>query len=538
MKELRLTGVMYPPPEQFDKENPRSLRHECEEFIASELDALVEQLVGLPLLVEHRDTELVGSVECAKKTIDGAVEIEAVIKASCPKGRQAIKEILEKKLVGLSLSHEYKLSSPADSETSAAIRLSLVDGDGWHALTNTSGHTIQKKLREVSVCTDPARKDCQISSTVCASAQKQNQDAINIQKTENGVERIDTRIVGLFSCSMETSVMATDQQNEGGAGEVAAADAAEAPQEVAQQEVAPVEIVAPVAIVPPVEEAPVVDETEETVVMQKAMQDALERMEKMKKIMDEDKKQQDIDINKLRTEAESEKQAKLVQEAEILELKKTLAERKKSELQTAKQQRDTTFNRLTATLSALEGDLGKRDEKPTDPKAQLIFESKIAEKAIKQLESVCAKANVMEGENKQLKRQHENIEHNLCNFEVGRVDASAATKRQNIGSESFIEWKSKNPQALKWQVDAQLQKCEEMKHGTVRVNASRLKWNEPTEAQDAGPARPLTSSIYTSYPEMASKLMQLNTGKLIDGEETVRMMQSTQSDTNLRSGGW
>ena len=42
--------------------------HQCEEFGSSELDGLVEQLGGLPLLVEHCEAELVGLVECAKKT--------------------------------------------------------------------------------------------------------------------------------------------------------------------------------------------------------------------------------------------------------------------------------------------------------------------------------------------------------------------------------------------------------------------------------------------------------------------------------------
>ena len=70
MNELRLTGIMYPPPEQFDKDHPRPLAHQCEEFVSSELDELVQQLVGLPLLVGHCDTELVGSVECAKKTAE------------------------------------------------------------------------------------------------------------------------------------------------------------------------------------------------------------------------------------------------------------------------------------------------------------------------------------------------------------------------------------------------------------------------------------------------------------------------------------
>lgn len=82
--------------------------------------------------------------------MQGAIEIEAVIKSSCAKSRMAIRDILDKKLVGLSLSHEYRLTSPVDSQTSDAIRLNLVNGTGWKSLVNTSGHTVQKWLREVS----------------------------------------------------------------------------------------------------------------------------------------------------------------------------------------------------------------------------------------------------------------------------------------------------------------------------------------------------------------------------------------------------
>lgn len=168
----------------------------------------------------------------------------------------------------------------------------------------------------------------------------------------------------------------------------------------------------------------------------------------------------------------------------------------------------------------------------------------MAEAAIKRIVAVSDKANVMHSENNQLKRQHRNIEETLCNFEGGRVEASAAAaaKRQHVqtpDADSFLAWKRKNPTALKWQVDAQLKKFEDAKRGTVRVNASFLKWNEAPEAQDAVPTRPPTSSIYTSYPEIASELMMLNTGKLISGEETMHMMQTTPDHTQVsRNQPW
>lgn len=566
MKELRLTGIMYPPPERFDEANPRTLLHQCEEFVSSELDGLIEQMVGLPLLVEHCDTELVGSVECAKKTAEGAIEIEAVIKSSCDRSRLAIKDILDKKLVGLSLSHEYRLTSPADSHTSNAIRLNLVEGKGWKTLTNTSGHTIQKKLRELSLTTNPARPECFFSSTVCASAQKQNLSAINIDADAGKQPAADTRIVGVFSCS--GNVMATDQEINASDmpsgqeadkrdGEAVPQDAAVAgqplPDAAAEPVAEPPASEAPVAepvaeaVVEPVVQLvaePIDDEADRAKGMQTVMDKALQRMEAMKARMDESDKQRETDIKKRTEEIKVEQALKLQHESEIKELRTALHQKKEKELQTAKKQRDDTFNRLTETLSTLECDLEKRKPKTADAKGQLQFESDVAEAAIKRIVAVSDKANVMHSENNQLKRQHRNIEETLCNFEGGRVEASAAAaaKRQHVqtpDADSFLAWKRKNPTALKWQVDAQLKKFEDAKRGTVRVNASFLKWNEAPEAQDAGPMRPPTSSIYTSYPEIASELMMLNTGKLISGEETMHMMRTTPDHTQVtRNQPW
>ena len=261
MKELRLTGVMYPPPEEFDRGHRRTLKHECEEFVSSELDTLVNEMIGLPLLVEHCDTELVGTVECARKTKTGAVEIEAVIKASSAKGRVAIQDILDKKLVGLSLSHAYKLSLPVQTDQPPGIKLNLVDGQDWAALANPdSGHTVQKWLREVSVTADPARIGCDISSIVCASARKQNLNNINIASLKDTGSTVDTRIVGVFSCSkMEPeSVVTTDQPKSAVAGheDTPSADQADATQSMVATE--PLEVPLDVGQ-PPATDPPAVD---------------------------------------------------------------------------------------------------------------------------------------------------------------------------------------------------------------------------------------------------------------------------------------
>lgn len=371
----------------------------------------------------------------------------------------------------------------------------------------------------------------------------------------------DTRIVGVFSCS--ASVMATEQENNAavltteqplvaGGTELLPQEAVPAAAEPVVEPAATEPVVEPAAAEPVAEpaqpdEADVPQADDEMSVaasMQAAMQNAMQRMEEMKARLDEGDKQRESDIKKRADEVKVEEEAKTKQQAEIVELRAALRQRKEKELQTAKKQRDDTFNRLTETLSTLECDLEKRKPKATDTKGQLLFETDVAEAAIKRLVTASDQAHVMHSENNQLKRQHKNIEENLCNFEGGRVEASAsaAAKRQHIqppNTDSFLVWKRQNPNALKWQVDAQLKKSEDAKRGTVRVNASYLKWHEAAETPQSVSSRPITSSIYTSYPEIASELMSLNTGKLISGEETVQLMQTTPDNTQVaRNQPW
>lgn len=278
------------------------------------------------------------------------------------------------------------------------------------------------------------------------------------------------------------------------------------------------------------------DDASNTTNMEAAMQTAMQRMQEMKAQLEESDKQRESDIKKRAERLQIEQENKSKYETELSQLRAVLKQRKDDELQTARKKRDDTFNRLTETLTTLECDLKKR--KPTDTKGQLQFESDIAEAAIKRLVKASDQAAVMSTENNQLKRQHEDIASNLCNFEVGRVEASAeaAAKRrhvQQLDTDTFLTWKRQNPRALKWQVDAQLKKYEEAKRDTVRVNASFLKWNEAADAPQVTSQRPLTSSIYTSYPEIASQLMMMNTGKVISADETLQMMQTTPDQTQI-----
>lgn len=535
MKELRLTGIMYPPPQQFDIANPRTLQHECEEFVSSELDALVEQMKGLPLLVEHCDTELVGTVERARKTSSGAVEIEAVIKASCQQGRVAIDDILNKRLVGLSLSHEYKLSAQPGSSTAQAIRLNLVDGKDWTALTNTRGHEIRKTLREVSLCLEPRRYGCDISSVICASVKKQHLNRINASNVSG---RSTDKVVGVFSCS--ASAM---QSNDVPTSEVNNVSVDKVPVDKVKVDDVKVDGVKVDDVPAPLEQPKEHDNTPEQVPadaecimnMQKTMQAAVDKIEEMKTSHAKQAEEQEERIKKLLTAKEKEQTLSTTQIQKISELEKQISQKKSDELKSARAQRDSTFERLSKTLVSMDCQVGTDKSKSSSQQDQLAFESSIAEAAIKQLVSASDRVDTMNNENRDLKRRHETIGNTLSNFNGNsgviplaevRVDASAnANKRQTLGvQESYIAWRKANPGTLKWKVDEKFREIQKARAGTVVVNASAGKWQETDDNNVTGLHD--TPSMYSDHPDMAQSMSLRNLGKMISGDETLEMMRS------------
>ena len=208
--ELRLTGILYPPA---GDDTDRSIGDKCEEFSLGELDDMVNGLVSLPLWVEHDEDRLVGEVLSARKTFSGAVEVTAVVRASNDNGRKAITDILERKMLGLSLSHSYDLTLENGSPASREIQVALCDGKDWRSVAS-DGHAIRKTLRELSLTCNPAREGCHIHEIVCASKERMGeknpqQRVVPINMNSAGHPCVDRSFVGVFSASMEGATPAS-----------------------------------------------------------------------------------------------------------------------------------------------------------------------------------------------------------------------------------------------------------------------------------------------------------------------------------------
>lgn len=201
-RKLRVSGLVYPRPSSGE----RTLRDHVEEFGFDELDKLCEDLVGLDVLVEHRQGDVVGKVVAARRNHADCVEAELEITALTPCGEQAIVDIEEKRLVGLSLSHEYK----------AGMGINFGPHDDFRSLLDKKMDpadrrvNIHKRLIEVSVTNDPARPTY-ISGAVAASAAARRAGVDNrsiIGEATRGWQQ-----VGIFSASMEASAPANATAN-------------------------------------------------------------------------------------------------------------------------------------------------------------------------------------------------------------------------------------------------------------------------------------------------------------------------------------
>ena len=204
---------MYPPA----RDKQTSLGGKCEEFDLQEVNRMADQLPGLPVCIEHDMSKLVGKVECARVTHSGSVEVTARVCASTELGKQAIRDILDKKLIGLSLSHSYDLDVKQGSQTAHQINVAVCNGADWRATgVDGNGHSVQKQLCELSLCADPAREGCYVHDVFCASAaaararssskkttDEQQASRINTPPPGATVEDADIRqrYIGVFSCS-------------------------------------------------------------------------------------------------------------------------------------------------------------------------------------------------------------------------------------------------------------------------------------------------------------------------------------------------
>ena len=154
-----MKGILYPPA----RKTGATLGEKCEEFSEMELDSLVNDLKNLPVWVEHDGTQIIGRVERARKTHSNAVEVEAMLATSTEDGKSAIRDIKTKKMVGLSLSHVYNLKWAPNSETERRITVAMNRGEQWqNVIGRDTDITVDKKLRELSVCVEPARSGCHI----------------------------------------------------------------------------------------------------------------------------------------------------------------------------------------------------------------------------------------------------------------------------------------------------------------------------------------------------------------------------------------
>lgn len=116
------------------------LRNECNEFLSDdEISQFVNDVVGVPLLVEHNDNDVVGAVMASKRGVGGSVLIDCSIDVATPRGRDVADEVRNGALTGVSAGHRFRVSS-------------LPDGT----------RRVDKEILEVSVCKDPARTGARI----------------------------------------------------------------------------------------------------------------------------------------------------------------------------------------------------------------------------------------------------------------------------------------------------------------------------------------------------------------------------------------
>ena len=487
--KLFLTGIMYPG-QKTHREGAVPLGEQCEEFSVHELANMVSDLEGLPVWVEHDASKLVGKVLSARKTHSNSVEVKAVVEASTAAGRVAIDDILKKKMIGLSLSHSYALDAPPDSSTAQSIRIAVCDGKDWRADNTSTGHSVRKTLRELSVCADPAREGCLIHDIVCASQKNQSQPTINTNCPPRHADlqkELDTSVVGVFACSNSATQSTSNNSNP---SVITMSDAAptstEAPQTATEQAPPqPAEVKPPEAgeQIPPkqqnvakpdqargpdgrfkekddAKESPSKEEAKPTdttdtkqpleddakkaqaqVEQTKMMEQAAERIKELGQQLDEMQKQ----TKALQDKAEAEKtqaakeRAELQQQKDAAVLKAQTAARK--ELDTATEKSEQALNALRHTLASVgapvpdmvQEEKGDAEQDPhAKAKQKVTASTDLTIQAIKQINLFKEQADQAMNSNDSLKRSLTGFAGDaLPQQRLGQVNASAQgdTKR-------------------------------------------------------------------------------------------------------------
>lgn len=542
MKTLTLNGIMYPPAKTFASDEKRDLRHECEEFTIDELDELVAALPNIPVLVEHNESDLVGEITSARRTHCNAVEVTATVSASSKNGRAAIQDILDRKLVGLSLSHSYKFNAKPGSETAESIRIAVCEGKDWSDATGT-GHNVRKTIREVSLCAQPARYSCNIHNIVCASANaKQQTSSINEENNGQSLDCIDTSVVGFFSCSnntmpeIENPATQTETETQQPQPPIVEMTSTHQAEKIEDPTMA--------NMVEQVEEVEGID-VKDVQCTTEAMKEAMIRMTHMQnRVQELERTNNDslVEMNKRQVE-----QAKCLQvEKDRCALLEQQAKNQQTEqLQKARTDKNNTFAELQKCLSSLKTYNGPETiSSSASEKEQLVVEQGLASAAISAIVESEKKKSTMQSENVTLKRKQSDMQSNLGNFggvpvmKTARVDASADAcnnKRFASGKEQDLQtWREHNPNALYHQVNAkffELQNSANVKTAGI-VNASSQQWTEHNLKDETTPNNIASCcSARDLQRELFNRISQMNTGRMINGEETGQMMDGINAHT-------
>lgn len=556
-RKLLLTGIMYPP-----AGGAWSLGEQCEEFTVDEIDDVVGSLSGLPVLVEHDSNRLVGIVRAARRTHANAIEVQAEVTASTAAGVSAIQDILDKKLVGLSLSHSYDLDAKAGSDTARNLQVALCEGGDWRDCLPTDSAIVRKRLHELSVCAHPARDGCHIHDVVCASAQRrvipsvgqQPTESINTTPPTSVQHHLDKSFVAVFDCGDEQA-MATPTETP--APPCVAQGDTQTPIPDATTPEAPVpeggtldpesaeSIGQPIGSVVAVEEegAGVADggvaSTEAiSTMMDQATQQLKQAHQDLKALRD-----RQASMQAEAAAAVGAKAAELASERlRTNDLAHKLEEQQRIALLRAQTTKAGAMQDLQKTLLMFHEQGAVVELPPPAPDAteveNLKYETDVATAAIKTLTNSQAKARTMGCEHEQLKRQHTALGNAVSSFgganksRAGMVCASAGggdvpPAKKTRADTSLIEWRSLNPHACAREVQAakaSLQKPSQIR-GVVSASVLGRPWS--STSLSGGDVEPASSvSAFDLHPDLAKEYLRLNSGCMPSAEATSAIMKS------------
>lgn len=544
-----------------------------------ELANMVKDLEGLPVWVEHDASKLVGEVISARKTHSNSVEVKAMVEASTAAGRVAINDILNKKMIGLSLSHSYALDAPADSSTANSIRIAVCDGKDWRADATSTGHSVRKTLRELSVCADPAREGCLIHDIVCASQKNQSQPTINTNCPPRHADlqkELDTSVVGVFACSnsatqpnsnnstppviimSEAAPASTEAQAaDPSSPEPAAPTETEAkPEEGGQQEPAKKSPGNPDQSRGPdgrfKEKETAADEetqpadkedkqaSEDAAASAQLMSEAAEKIQSMQQqLKDYEEKTKAMEAARVAAKEEADKL--LNAEKEKAAQEKAAREKAEEEkMKTVNNQRRLKLEELRRTLAGLgqavpdnlQPENGSDNEKKVREDENHI---ELTEKAINQINLLKQQADQAMNSNDSLKRSLTGFAGEaLPQQRLGQVNASAQGDAKRARTEpvqeqpsNFLEWRKQHPNALLNEVNHNFKLMMEQSSASMSgvVNASRMGQPWTASSLQFKEQRNPYECVHAGalHPELFQGICNMNTGRMPSDSDSEKL---------------